>query len=139
MQFLPLFHIPHSDLRSYNYSSSCYRKPANFAYNWHLFHSHSTNISQIANLIAGDERAHKIGQSAYSSCHDTIRTQILNCGQSGRNRTIGTAVRFQPGQKPAGLCPVRVTTRQDLGSSVSWRFLTRTGASVPGPTRTEAG
>jgi hypothetical protein len=139
VQFLPLFHIPHSDLRSDNYLSSCYQKPANLAYNLHLFHSHSTNISQIANLIAGGERAHQLGQSAYSSCHDTIRTQILNCGQSGRNHTIGTAVRFQTGQKPAGICPVRVTTCQDLGGSVSWRFLTRTGASVPGPTRTEAG
>jgi len=45
----------------------------------------------------------------YVPCCDTIRTRILNWSQRSRNRMIGTAVPFQPGQIPAILCPVRVT------------------------------
>jgi hypothetical protein len=48
-----------------HYSSSRYRKPANFARNVMLFHSDSMNIGPIANLTAGGERAAKTAQSAY--------------------------------------------------------------------------
>jgi len=75
-------------------------KPAIFAYNWPLFHSHSTNISRIANLNPGGERAHRTAQSAYSSCHDMIRTQILNWRQSCRNRNMELQSRFNPAKKP---------------------------------------
>ena len=74
-----------------------------------LFHSHSTNISPIANLNAGGDRARNTTQSAYSSSYDMIRTPILNRCQSCRNCKLGTVVEFQPGQKPTVLCPVRVT------------------------------
>jgi len=40
------------------------------------------NIGQIANLDAGDGSAANTAQSAYTSCHDTIRTQILNWSKS---------------------------------------------------------
>jgi len=65
-----------------------------------------------------------------------IRTQILNWCQSCRNRKVGTAVRFQPGQKPTVICPVRVTTRQDIAGRVFGRVWNRTEPiirSKPGP------
>ena len=92
-----------------NYSLSPYWIPDNFAKNRPLFHSHSMNIRQIANRKAGGERAARTGHCTYWSCHDTIRTQILNCRQRCRNRKVGTAVQFQPGRKTIGLCPVQVT------------------------------
>jgi len=46
-----------------------------------LNHSYSTNIGRIAILNAGGERAAKTAQSTYWSCHDSIRTQILNWSQ----------------------------------------------------------
>ena len=48
-----------------------------------VFDSDSTNISRIAHLKAAGERAAKTAQSTCSSCHDTIRTQLLNWGQNG--------------------------------------------------------
>jgi hypothetical protein len=57
------------------------------------------NINRIANLHDGGERESNTAQSVYSSCHDTTRTQILNCSQGCRNRKVETAVWFQPGQK----------------------------------------
>jgi hypothetical protein len=119
------------------------RKPSNFARNWPCFDSHTTKTSRIANLKAGSERAPKTAQSRYWTCYNTIRTQILNWSQSSRNRNVGTAVRFQPGQKPMVLCPVRVTTRQDKSGSGIWPGLepnrteppvkTRTAGGLPGP------
>ena len=95
------------------------------------------------NLNAGGERACKTAHSMYWSCHNTIRTQILNWSQSCRNRKFGTAVWFQPGQIPAVLCPGRVTTRQAKRGSGFWPGLepnrteppvkTRTAGGLPGP------
>jgi len=110
VQFYPLFHLPLSDLRSDQYWLSCCWKPANLAENMVLFHSDFTNIGQITNLKAGGERAHETAQFTYWPYHNTIITQILNWSQRCRNRIFGTAGRFQPGQKPTVLCPVRVTT-----------------------------
>jgi len=110
VQFYPLFHLPLSDLRSDQYSWSCYWKPAKFAENLPLFHSYSTYISQIVNLDCWGENAHKTAQCAYLSCHDTIRTQNLNSSQSRWNFKAGTAVWFQPSQKLTVLCPVWVIT-----------------------------
>jgi hypothetical protein len=119
------------------------QKPGDFASNWPLFHSHSTRIRRIVYLKAGSERAPKTGHSTYSWCYNMIRTQILNWSQSCRNREVGTAVRFQPGQKPTVLCPVRVTTRQAKSGSGFWPGLepnrteplikTRTAGGLPGP------
>jgi len=47
-----------------------------------VFDCDSANIGPIANLKAGGERAHKIAQFTYWSCHDTIRTQIVNWSQT---------------------------------------------------------
>jgi len=71
--------------------------------------------SQILN--AGGERARKTAQSAYSSCHDTIRTQKFECSQSCMKCKVGTVVQFQPSQKPTVLCLVRVTTTPTQCSS----------------------
>jgi len=76
------------------------------------------NISRNANLKARGERAAKTAHSMYCSCYNMIRTQILNCSQSGRNCKVGTAVQFQPSQKPTVLCPVRVTTCADKAGRV---------------------
>jgi hypothetical protein len=101
------------------------------------------NISPIANLNAGGQTGAKTAQFTYRSCHDTIRTHILNWSQSCRNRIFGTAVRFQPGQIPAVLFPGRVTTCQDKSGSGFWPVLepnrtepqvkTRTAGGLPGP------
>ena len=118
-------------------------KPAKFAWKSPSFHSHLMNISPIANLNVGGERGANTAQCTYWSCHDTIRTHILNWSQSCRNRILGTAVRFQPGQIPAVLCPGRVTTRQDKSCSGFWpvlepnqtepQVITRTAGGLPGP------
>ena len=50
--------------------------------NSRVFDSNTTNIDQIANLKAGGGRAAKTAQSAYTSCRDTIRTQILNWSET---------------------------------------------------------
>jgi len=55
-----------------------------FRWNSRVFNSDSTNIGRIANPKAGGERAAKTAQSANSSCHDTIRTQILNWSKTSR-------------------------------------------------------
>jgi hypothetical protein len=110
VQFLRHFHLTISNMWSNQYSFSCYRKPTNFAYNCPYFHSHSTNISRIANLNAWGDIAVRAARSTYWSCHDTIRTQILNCSQSWWNCKVEIAGRFQPGRKTAGLWPVPVTT-----------------------------
>jgi len=128
-----------SDLQSNQYSLSCYRKPANFAYGLPLFHSHSTNISLIASLNAGGERARKTGQSAYSTCYDTIRTQILHCSQSCRNCKVGTAVQFQPGQKHTVLCPVRATKLRGHTGSGFWTGLEPNWTVYPAQTRIAGG
>ena len=100
------------------------------------------NISRIANLKAGGEWV-STAQSTYWSCHDTIRTQLLNWSEICRNRKFGTAVRFQPGQIHAVLCPGRVTTRQDHCGSGFWPGLepnrteppvkTQSAGGLPGP------
>jgi len=78
------------------------------------------NISRIANRTAGGERAARTAQSMYWSCHNTMRTQILNWRQRCRNCKVGTAVRFQPGWRPAGFCPVRVTNPPGQCGSCFW-------------------
>ena len=47
-----------------------------------VFDRDSTNIGRILYLTAGGERAHNTAQLMYWSCHDTIRTQILNWSQT---------------------------------------------------------
>jgi len=79
----------------------------------------------------------------YWSCRSTIRTHLPNSSQSCRNCKFGTAVRFQPGQRPAVLCLGRVTTCQDHSGSGFWPVLepnrtepqvkTRTAGGLPGP------
>ena len=82
VQFLQLFHLPLSDLQSDLYSyNSCKTNP-NRVLNSPVFDRNSTNIVQIANLTTGGEWAAKTSQSTFSSCHNTIRIEILNCGQS---------------------------------------------------------
>jgi len=53
-----------------------------FQPNLGVFDSDSTNIGQIANLKAGGEEAVITAQSAYTSSHDTIRTQILHWSET---------------------------------------------------------
>jgi len=65
VQFESHFHLPRSDLRSDKYSSSPNRNPANFADIQPSFHNQSTNISRIANLNAGGERAANAEQFTY--------------------------------------------------------------------------
>ena len=65
MQFVSLVHRLLSDLRSDKYSLSCDQKPTHFAYMQSLFHNHLTNISRIANLNAGGDRAAKAEQFTY--------------------------------------------------------------------------
>jgi len=89
----------------------------------HLFPSYSMNISRITNVIAGGEVARTTAQTANSSCHDMIRTQILNCSQSCMNRIVGTTVQFQPGQNPTILCLVQVTTPPGPSGSGFWTGL----------------
>jgi hypothetical protein len=74
-----------------------------------VFHSHSTNISQIANRKAGGELAARSEQSTYWLCHDTMRTEILIWRQKCRYCKVAHAVRFQPGRNTTGLCLVWVT------------------------------
>jgi len=143
VQFELFFHLPVSDMRSDHYPWSRNRKPANFAYNCPFFHSHSTNISRIANLNAGGERAHNSAQSTYRSCYSTIRAHILNWSQSCWNCKSGTAVRFQPREILSVLCPGRVTIHRDTSGSGFWPGLdmdqteppvkTRTAGRLPGP------
>jgi len=49
-----------------------------------------------------------------------MRTQILHWRQRCRNCKVGTAVQFQPGRKPSGLCPVRVTNPPRQSGSGFW-------------------
>jgi len=82
VQFYPLFHLPLADLLSNRYSFGRYRKPMKFGWNIALFRHDSRNIGRIANVKLGCERAAKTAQSTYWSCHNTIRTQILNCSST---------------------------------------------------------
>ena len=77
-------------------------------------------ISRIANFNAGGERGAKADQFTYWLWHDTIKTQILNWSEKGRNHMIASVVRFQPGQIPAVLCPVRVTNPARQSGSGFW-------------------
>ena len=142
MQFYSLFHLLLSDLRSAQYWLSREWKPANFAWNLPLCHNHSTNISPIANSNGGGEREGKDKQFMYWPCHDMIKTDILSWSQRCRNRLVGTAVRFQPGQMRTVLCPVRVTHPPGQIRSGFWLGLepnriepllkTRTAGVLPG-------
>jgi len=143
VQSLPLFDLLLSNLWSAQYSWSDYQNPANFAQNLPWLCSHSTNISRIVNLKAWGESAPVTAQNAYSSCHDTNRTQKLNCSQSCKNCKLGIAVTFQPSQKPTVSFPVRVTTMPRQSGSGFWKGLEmnrtvfpvqfRTAGGVPGP------
>jgi hypothetical protein len=50
--------------------------------NLQVFDSDSTNIGRIANLKVAGERAASTAKSAYTSCRDTIRTEILNWSET---------------------------------------------------------
>ena len=123
MQFWPLFDLPLLDLCFDQYLLSRNRKPANFPYNLALFHSDSTNIGLIANLKAAGERAAKTAQAMYWSCHDTIRTQKLNCSQSCKMEP-------QSGSNLAKNRRFYVRSGLQPGASYPVRFL---GGSWPGP------
>jgi hypothetical protein len=82
VQFKPIFHLTLSELRSDRYSLSGCEISVDFNRNSRVLDSDSTNIGRIANLKAGGERAAKTAQSAYTSCHGTIRTQILNWSET---------------------------------------------------------
>jgi len=90
VQFWPLFHLPISYWWYDQYSLCLNWKPGNLASNWHLFNSHSTNISRIVNLKTEGERAARTEQFVYWSCHNMIRTQILDWSQS-LGKVVGTA------------------------------------------------
>jgi hypothetical protein len=64
-----------------------------------LFHSHSTNISRIANLTAEGERATGTAQSTYWSYYDTIRTQILDQSKSCKNHKTEPWSGYNPAKK----------------------------------------
>jgi len=89
-------HLMLSDLRSDNDSFSHYRNPANIDENMVLFHILSTTIGLIANLKAGSERAAKPAQSVYSSCHDTLRSHIVNSSANGSNCKMQPRYRYKP-------------------------------------------
>ena len=63
-------------------------------------------------------------------------TQILNWIQSYRNRKVGTVGRFQPGQKTAGLYPVRVTTPPRHSVAGYWLGLEPNRTELPVTTQT---
>jgi len=126
-------------LRSNQYSWSHYRKPATFAYNWPSFPSHSTNISQITNPNAGGERASRTARSAFSSCHDTIRTPILNLRPSCRNRNMEPRSRFNLVKKPRFYVWSGLQPRQNRECWGVWRFLTQAWAFRSVPIQTKAG
>jgi len=103
------------------------------------FHSHPTNTSRIANQKAGGERVARTAQSMYWSCHDKMRTQILNCRQRSKNRKVETAVRFQPGRKRAGLCPAQETNPPRRSGSGFWLGLEPNWTEPPAKMRTTGG
>jgi len=138
VQFEPLFHLPISDLWSDQYSLSGYRKPGNFGWKLPLFHSHSRNISWIANLKAGDDRATRTAQSTFWSYPDTISTEILNWSESCRNRKYETTVQVHPGQKTMGFCPVWVITPPRPGRCSFWLGLEPDWTILPVQTQTAA-
>jgi len=82
------------------------------------------------------EREARTAQSMYWSCHDAIRTQILNRSESWRNHQSGTAVRVQPGQKTAGLCPVLVTNPPRHSGLGLWLGLDQNQTKAPVKTQT---
>jgi len=97
------------------------------------------NIGRITILKVGGERAHKTAQFTYWPYHDTIRTQILYWSQRCGNRIFGTTVRFQPGQKPTVLCPVRVTNPPRHSGSGFWPGLAQNWTEPPANNRTAGG
>ena len=136
MPIEPLFHLPVSDLWSDQYLLSHYRKLAHFSWNLPLYHSHSTNISRIANLDVGGERAARTAQSTYWSCPDMIRTQILNWSESCRNS------KMEPGSgyKLAKKLRVYVWSWYDSTKTMRVGFLAGSGTkpncfSCPNPDR----
>jgi hypothetical protein len=68
-----------------------------------------------------------------------MRTQMLNWRQRCRNRKVGTAVRFQPGLKTVGLCPVRVTNPPRQSGSDFWPGNDPNRTEPPAKKRTAAG
>jgi len=65
VQCYALFHLPHSDFRSDQYSlNNCEIRP-NIKQKSRGFDRNSTNIGRIAYLKAGGERAHKTAQSTH--------------------------------------------------------------------------
>jgi len=55
------------------------------------------------------------------------------------NRKVGTAVPFQPGRKPAGLCPVRVTNPPMQRGLGLWPGLEPNRTEPPAKNRTAGG
>ena len=97
------------------------------------------NTNRIPNLDAEGEGAHITAQSAYSSCHNTIRTQILKFGQSRGNRKLEPWSGFNLAKKRSVYVRTGKQPCQDKAGQVAWRFLTRTRAYGSLPIRTEAG
>jgi len=75
-----------------------------------FFHSHSTNISRIANRNARGERAARTAQFTYWSYHDMIRTQISSLSQRFRNHKMEPRSGSNPSPNLVGSPVFRVTT-----------------------------
>jgi len=138
VQFCALFHLPLSDMRLDQYSLSGDRKLVILASDLAFFHSNSMNIGLIANLKAGGERAHKTAHFAYWSCHNTIRTQIHNWGQSWaelKGTVKSNSGAFPPWPKTRGLLsdPGNTPTKTNRVGFLagSWTKLNRTASQIP--------
>ena len=89
VQFSPLFNLPLSNLRLDQYSLNHCERWWCIGRKVQVFDSDYMNIGPIVNVRAWGERGAKTTQSTYRSCHDTIRTQILNWSQNCRLRKPG--------------------------------------------------
>ena len=111
-----------------------------------LLHSDSTNIGQIANPKAGCARGAKTAQSTHWSCHDMIRTQILNWSSTWAKVVRTVKWNHSPGltrPKTHGFMSGPVTIPPRQSGSGSWTGLepnrtifpvqTWTAGGLPGP------
>jgi len=88
---------------------------ANHPRYWPLFQSHSTNTDGIAHWRTGGGRASKTACFTYILYCETIRTPILNWGQSAESTKMWNrpkncgfgGVRFFDGVKPVTMVPVQ--------------------------------
>ena len=100
VQVYPLFHLPLPDLRLDQNSLTCNRTPTNIAHRMEFLHYDSVNIGLIANLNSWGGRAANTAQSTYWSCHNTIRTQMLNWSHSCRKSWMEPQSGFNPAITP---------------------------------------